>query len=425
MLKNARLALCVGFVASFAVAGSAQAQTTSDKSAAILVWPRVMFDSEGSLFGAPTDTLISLSSNATSDPKQAHCFLVNATSHCSNSGVACLTSSTCDGGTCVPSWNETDFNIYLTQEQPLSWLAGSGMSSTEVPIGQSYGRRCNNPAGSPCFTNAQCGVGFSCVLGPHGGQNNVGTGIPPVPEDPFVGALLCIQYDRDPVLNRAAPDQSITTNALIGEAAIMTLGEIVMDGAKYNAVGLRAKGGPTADTDNTLELGTPPDATGQPTADYDGCAAQLIFNHYFDGAQDPMAVGDGNNSSNGVTDTSLTLVPCGNNILERRPGNVVAQFLVFNEFEQRFSASTRVDCLYDKRISNIDTPNNARSIWSTGVSGTLTGQTRIKGVGDAATGVGLTGVATLGTETAFGITRAAYSLDQKGQSANGDLLIIP
>jgi hypothetical protein len=150
----------------------------------------------------------------------------------------------------------------------------------------------------------------------------------------------------------------------------------------------------------------------------------LIVNHYFDGATDPVATG-GTPSTNTTTATNLTLVPCGNNLLTQVPGSVIAQFLVFNEFEQRFSSSTDVDCLFDSPISNIDTPNGSRSIWSTGVSGTLTGQTRIQGVGSAATGNGLTGIATLSIGTSTGSTSAAYSLDQMGTTAAGDLLTIP
>jgi len=418
MLKNARLALLAGIAGlAMATAGTAQAQTSSDESAAILVWPKVVYDSTGTLFGSPTDTLINLSSTATSSLKQAHCFLVNATSHCSNSGEACLTSASCGGGVCQPGWNEIDFNVYITQEQPLAWLASDGMSFNDLPI-VGPGICSNQPR--ICFSNANCGGG-TCLIGPNG-QNNIGTGIPPVPEDPFIGSLTCIQFD--PTQNPPAPDQSPTTNALIGEGTIFTAAgsAIPVDGAKYNAVGFRATADAGADTDNVLQLGTPA-VGGIPTADYTGCAGTLIVNHYFDGATDPVATG-ANPSGNGLTSTSLTLVPCGNNLLTQVPGSVVAQFLVFNEFEQRFSSSTRVDCVYNRQISNIDTPNNNRSIWSTGVSGTLTGQTRIQGVGNSPSGNGLTGIATLSIETSTASSSAAYSLDQMGTNA-GDLLTIP
>lgn len=423
MLRNARLALFAGITGlAMAAAGAASAQTSSDESAAILVWPKVVYDSTGTLFGEPTDTLLNISSTASASLKQAHCFMVNATSHCnggSGSGNACLDSADCGGGVCEPGWNEIDFNIFITQEQPLAWLASEGMSRNDLPIAGPG--QCSNNPGIICLSDVQCGGG-TCLIGP-GGQNNLGTGIPPVPEDPFIGSLTCIQYD--PTQNPPVPDQSPSTNALIGEGTIFTTASAEpVDGAKYNAVGFLATADAGADTDNVLELGTPAEVGGAATADYTGCAGSLIVNHYFDGATDPVSTG-GTSSNNGETSTSLTLVPCGNNLLTQEPGSVVAQFLVFNEFEQRFSASTRVDCVYDSPISNIDTPNNDRSIWSTGVSGTLTGQTRVQGVGNADTGTGLTGVAVLNIETESGSTSAAYSLDQVGTTANGDLLTIP
>jgi hypothetical protein len=426
MLRKARLALFVAAAGmTMAHSGVALGLTNSDESSAILVWPRVVYDSEGRLFDSPTDTLINLSSNADVQ-KQAHCFLVNATSHCeggSGDGEACLTSSTCGGGVCKQSWSEIDFNVFITADQPLAWYAGDGLSREDLPI-VGPGRCAKNPA-RICLSNAQCSAGDVCQIGP-GGQNNLGTAVPPVPEDPFIGSLTCIQYATDPATNQPAPDQSGTTNALIGEATVFSLesGGII-DGAKYNAVGFAATANAGADTDNKLEIGTPADASGAATADYAGCAGTLIFNHYFDGATDPVSVGNNTNSDNDEVSTNLTLVPCGNNLLRQIPGNVVAQFLVFNEFEQRFSASKRVDCVYDSPISNIDTPNSERSIWSTGVSGTLTGQTRIQGVGNAPTGNGLTGIATVSIDTDPGTTSAAYSLDQMGSTVAGDILTIP
>jgi hypothetical protein len=80
--------------------------------------------------------------------------------------------------------------------------------------------------------------------------------------------------------------------------------------------------------------------------------------------------------------SELTLVPCTEDFENQAPdlSRTIAQFLVFNEFEQRFSASLLVECFKEIRLSNIDTPDNIRSLWSAGVGGTLTGQTRIRGV---------------------------------------------
>jgi hypothetical protein len=95
------------------------------------------------------------------------------------------------------------------------------------------------------------------------------------------------------------------------------------------------------------------------------------------------------------------LVPCTEDFENQRTdiSNTTAQFLVFNEFEQRYSTSTQVECFKEIRLSNIETPMNERSIFSAGVAGTLTGQTRIRGTeglfadAESEAGYGLLGVA--------------------------------
>jgi hypothetical protein len=109
---------------------------------------------------------------------------------------------------------------------------------------------------------------------------------------------------------------------------------------------------------------------------------------------------------------------------------VTAQFLVFNEFEQRFSTSRTVDCFYESLLSSIDTRNSVRSIFSAGVGGSIGGQTRIRGVGSAATGRGLLGVARLLVHNPItGVdSGAGYNLHQQGNPAVGtppDLITIP
>jgi hypothetical protein len=80
--------------------------------------------------------------------------------------------------------------------------------------------------------------------------------------------------------------------------------------------------------------------------------------------------------------TNLTLVPCTEDFENRdlSLSRTVAQFLVFSEFEQRFSTSITVECFKEIRLSNIGFADNTRSVFSAGVLGTLTGQTRIRGV---------------------------------------------
>lgn len=80
--------------------------------------------------------------------------------------------------------------------------------------------------------------------------------------------------------------------------------------------------------------------------------------------------------------TDLTLIPCTQDFegVELDLSKTVAQFLVFNEFEQRFSTSRTVDCFKEIQLSNMETNDNSRSIFSAGVAGTLSGQSRIRGV---------------------------------------------
>lgn len=435
MSKRIQLACVRGLfglgAAAFVAATSlpATAATTSDEPASVLVYAKIVVDTSGE-WGPPTDTLLTLTSNVDQSVlKQAHCYYVNATGSCEGSPQEqCRTAADCSNPVpCNPNWNETDFNVFITPNQPIAWYASDGLGRGQFPI-EGFGT-CS-VGSTPCFNNAMCpGVGNVCQIGPDG-LNNLGSGIPPVADDPFIGSLTCIQFD--PNVNPPAPDKSITADALTGAASIIAVDADVnkaVDVAQYNAVGF--KNVPGGDTDGELRLGGPLDSD-----DYKGCANVLVVDHFFDGATDPMTVGNLTNSSNGVFTTELTLVPCGNDFGGIEPGTSVAQMLVFNEFEQRFSTSAEIDCFFNKRISNIDTPNASRSIFSAGVSGTIAGQIRIQGVGSAATGSGLTGVAQLFVATKITgedprcaggtlCSSAAYSLNQAGTRTTVDLLTIP
>jgi hypothetical protein len=440
MSKRTQLA-CVKGLLGLAFAGlatvtgaPASAMTTSDDPAAVLMYPKVVVDTSG-LWGPPTDTLLTITNNAVVEEhlKQAHCYYINATGFCANNeDESCRTSADCTTAVpCVPNWAATDFNIYITPNQALAWYASEGLGRGDFPIeGPGFcTHKITGQIGNQCFGPFGCGAdpNVECVIGPDG-LNNLGSGIPPVNDDPFIGSLICIQFD--PNQNPPVPDRTETTNQLSGDASIIALDTNTakaVDVAKYNAVGIRAL--PGGDSNGVLLIGGT-------SAEYEGCANVLIMDHFFDNATDPMTVGLGTNSQNGTFTTELTLIPCGNNFANIEPGRVVAQMLVFNEFEQRFSTSAVVDCLYNKRISNIDTPNSNRSIFSAGVSGTLAGQTRIQGAGNAATGNGLTGVVQLFVATSLtgedprclgeGLcSSAAYSLDGTGSIMGGDTLTIP
>ncbi len=408
----------VGALLSLCVAGPTTADIRSDQPAAILEWPLVFvvgsseFNSTSGI--SLTDTVIQLS-NTSTDPVFVQCFYENANSHCSNTGEVCFgpladRQECCDMetgcGICLPGWNETDFHVQITPRQPLGWLASDGVSGFDTSPPKYFG------------TFAIDGVSNFGI----GGSSNAASRIPAVPEDPFIGSLRCIAVDVDGI--------PVDRNVLKGEATL-TLFERAVEGgaetagiivrpainvisvAKSNAIGIQAVEGAVND-DTTLVLGGP-------EPEYNGCPSYLILNHFFDGAENP-AVETGITTFDGTAIvTFLTLVPCSQNYLRQIPGAAVVQYLVYNEFEQRFSTSRPMQCLQFLPLSNIDTTQNERSIFSAGVSGTLTGQTRLNPLGS--------GLLAVATELNLGRgplpPLAQFNLHYQGDRADPDLIVLP
>jgi hypothetical protein len=361
-----RWVIGVGLIA--AAASVATADVTSDRSAAILVWPDV-FVSRG------FDTEIQVS-NVSQEDILLHCFYENANSHCSNTGQVCSSGAECFetelSGRCVPGWTETDFRLRLTPRQPLGWLASEGLQ--QFPL---------------------TGAGGS--VGPDG-SSNAGSRVPPVPEVPFDGVLRCIAINDD-----GTPSDR---NDLVGHLTFIEVDSLAapIGISKANAIGLQAVPG-AVNGDRDLVLGG-----SEP--EYNGCANFLIVNHFFDGVQDPV--------SGGRRFTQLTLVPCANNYLRQVPGSAVVQYLVYNEFEQRFSTSRSVDCKFQADLSEIDTTDPERSIFSAGVSGTVSGQSRLNPLGG-----GLLGIVCEGVSTGPSFTKAEVNVHYQGDRPDPDILTIP
>lgn len=380
----------VFFVAAGLVAcvGTASADIASDKPAAVLVFPKLVVDSETGL-----DTLVRLS-NTSNDEQKVLCFYVNVTPQCSRPGFACFPGpDDCqrNGGFCTETWQETDFELQLTARQPTSWLVSSGQDLCRPQFDRGF---CSDNPGKSCARNADCSdrcVFPSCLplsdetrQGPHQ-QVNEGK-VPLSPQEPFLGELKCVAVD--------ATGMPIAKNVLTGQALVGRHGgggRTAVDLTGYVAVGIPAIEG-RGNRDNTLVIGGP-------NAEYQGCPNILIFDHYFDGAVDPIAsnrcvqgsclVSQTPCANDDACDdvrvgTDLALVPCTQDFRTQNPqlSSTVAQFLVFNEFEQRFSTSRTVTGFRESRLSNLDTPQSERSIFSVGVEGTLTGQTRVRGVVD-------------------------------------------
>lgn len=342
------------------VSGTAGADTiASDRAAALVVYPGlIVLESVGA------DALIQIS-NTSNEPVAVKCFYVNALGQCSTSGHDCFTTNQCTSefDTCLPRWAETDFRVFLTARQPLAWQASVGLPRDKVPLNGTFTR------------------------GP-GGQSNAGTHVPPFGNsEPTLGGQAAIGELKCYAIN--ADGTPSDRNVLKGEVTLVRTVPGI-DVAKSNAIGIQAIPGAN-NGDNQLVLGGD-------GAEYNGCPNALILNHFFDGAQDPIV--------SVPVNTFLTLIPCTENFLTQVPTRIPAQYLVFNEFEQRFSTSKAVECFFTALLSNIDTANSSRSVFNVGVAGTLTGQTRIRGVGG-----GLLGVAT----EFHGTRGATFNLHLQGE----------
>ena len=230
----------------------------------------------------------------------------------------------------------------LTKRQPVSWKVSDGLA--DVPLSDS-------------------------------------SSVPQAQTDPWFGELRCVEVDPTtfkPIsgfnpINNGAGD-------LKGEATIVSAEKATgkVDARKYNGIGIQATD--VNDGDDTLNIGGP-------NAEYSGCPNVIIVDHLFD---DANVVSTG--GTTGTVRTDLTITPCGADLNQQIPNTVTLQFLVFNEFEQRFSTSTRITCSKEVQLSNIDTrpgpTDNFASIFNVNVQGTFAGQTRIRPVADTAHGIG-------------------------------------
>jgi hypothetical protein len=310
--------LCASVLVLGVVAGGAYADVTIEKGASILVFPKVRVNST-------TDTVIQIT-NTGNSMVHAHCFYVDG------SLTNILTQEPCSipSLNCTPSCNETDFDIWLTTQQPTHWLVSAG-------------RR----------------------VDPTDGFGNDGSGFDPgrVPPtgDPFDGELKCIEVSES--------GEPITGNHLKGEATIKTTsGDDAGDVSTYNAIGIQ--GNPDA------QPPSPPLPLLLDGNVYNACPAQLFVNHSATFSADPVAAQTEAFSSS--VSTELTLVPCSEDFENQLPTSTTIQFEVFNEFEERFSASTTVTCFLSTELTNLDAAQNpTRSIFSTQVLGTDVATTTI------------------------------------------------
>jgi hypothetical protein len=225
----------------------------------------------------------------------------------------------------------------------------------------------------------------------------------------FLGELKCVQVDeiRD---SQGNPGTPVNRNDLIGNASIYSVDGNVVDVQSYNAIGVQARFDDGSTQDNTTMT------LGGSSPEYAGCPAQVVVDHFFDGA--PVA--------GAPVQSDLTLVPCSENLGSGGTPVVtsVLQILVYNEFEQRFSTSTTVGCFRESRLSNLDRrPGQENtSIFNVNVQGTFAGQTVIRPVlsGSGDPGNGVLAVVEEYRQTQAGLRSAAFNVHWRGTKDQAD-----
>ncbi len=390
MLTRRRQVGLLGLAAACVwLAGTAGADVRTERSGSILVFPKVFSDASAGI-----DTIIQLT-NTSNSVVRAHCFYVNAG----------LTDPSAPPGPDNPRlWQEVDFDILLTRQQPTYWLVSEG--------------RQVNPLDPPCKPGKQdC---FNAGFDP--GR------VPPVVPN-FTGELKCIQVDES-----GAP---LNGNSLKGEATIVRDGDI----ATYSALAILGAEGGANNGDGTLVLGggqcaldgaiCKSDAdcgeSGPCLQEYNACPGTWILTHLADGAPNPAIPPVGSTESQVFTE--LTVAPCTEDFETQIPTRVTLQFQTWNEFESQFSVSTTVDCWATFRLEEVgslaltfdgqdDVPNLPL--------GTMFLQTRIRSAGGTPVGVLLVAEeqhtdAQLSPNTAW----AAANLHIEGERPTPDIIRIP
>ncbi|HVN87923.1 MAG TPA: hypothetical protein VMW17_24040 [Candidatus Binatia bacterium] len=210
-------------VAAFVLCGAtvARADTSTNRPGSILIFPKVVATTT-------RDTIIQIT-NTQAMTVRTHCFYVNGS---------------LDRHTGLPQWQETDFTLWLTRQQPTHFKVSTG--------------RAVDPSDN--FTAA----GSSANAG-------IDPGLIPAMPTGFTGELVCVDVEDS--------GDPLGDNALIGNA---TLRSTTGDVAKYNGTTVKAI---TPNEDNPLLLDD---------VHYNACPSSLRVDLLSDGGRDPVVDAIGN-----------------------------------------------------------------------------------------------------------------------------------
>ena len=288
----------------------AEADTTSDRSGSIVIFPKVIADSS-------RDTLISLT-NTSNMQRFAHCEYTLGVGVCSlPPGGLCTSNLDCSdepGDFCDIVWATRNFDLILTVQQPTIWRVSTGRVFDP-----------SLPANGQCIEDGRKCPGFFFTTVPNGGDPS-GNLPPPPGGGIFQGELRCVQVEVDGSASAA--------NSLKGEAIIESLGTNQI--SIYNSVNIQAPSG-GGSADSIFELND---------AEYYACPRQLTVNHYVPGATDLIAnaFDPGNCTGGCPVRTELTITPCRVNYVTEEPPFIAVQRNFFDEFESTGSAFFDLFC---------------------------------------------------------------------------------
>ena len=403
MHQRGRIGIAV-LLCALAWAGTARADITTEKGASILFWPKIIAN-------GTRDTIVQLT-NVSNGLVRAHCFYVNA---------ALTNPDLPPGPLNPPLWQEIDFSLVLTKQQPTQWQVSRGR---EV-----------NPTDRPCspMTTLEC---------PDAGLDP--GRVPPVVPD-FVGELKCIEVD-----DSAAP---VAGNHLLGLATIFQSTIEVEEGvtvethgvSKYNAVGIQ---GDESNGDDLLVLGGGQCASngaicqsdddcgdqGPCAREYGACPQTWILNHLADGAPNVTLLDVPTPLENLPSiETELTVVPCTENFETQIPTTVTLQFITVNEFELQLSVSTSVTCWGNFRLGDLGSPGlTFEGQGFLDPLGTMYLQSRIRSAAGTPFGVIMVAeeftASRVGFEPGFlrqTVSTDAMNLNVEGERPNPDLITVP
>jgi len=374
--RGLRGAWLLALVAIAVAISPAFAEVTTERPGSILFFPKVIATGD-------RDTI--QISNVSNSMVHAHCFYVNAA---------------LDSETQEPRWQEVDFDIWLTKQQPTHWVVSQG--------------RALKPFAQQCDTT----TGECNDSGLFPGR------IPPMPPD-FIGELKCIEVDSS-----GAP---ISGNHLKGEATLVVAtaetapgGPLGMDpldvgdSSKYSA--LAVVGLDSNDANNVLCLGGGVSQQCPNGAEYNACPQTTVLDNFASGVatvEQPSASNRQLGPGSFVT-TELTIVPCTEDFEHQDPATVTVQFKVTNEFEEPFSTSISVTCWENIELTDIN-----RIIFNPATVGSRFLQTRMQPATNSDPGFVVVSEEFHNVPALERTARAAFNAHTIGERPTADVITIP